>query len=87
MPIAVWRGVRVVSVASYLFLVVALLDWPTTGLTVFFGLVVPLLPVLFFVAPGNVAQHLSAGRDEPDAESPRLQPGLTPPGWLRSAAI
>ena len=82
-PLAVWRGVRVVSLASYLLLIVALIVWPTTGLTVFFGLVVPLLPVVFFVAPGiwrNICPLSSAN------QSPRVLGftlGRTAPRWVR----
>ena len=82
-PIGVWRGVRVVSVASYLLLIVALLVWPTTGLTVFFGLVVPLLPVLFWVAPGiwrNVCPLSSANQS---ARVFGFTLGRTAPRWVR----
>lgn len=82
-PIGVWRGVRVVSVASYLLLIVALLFWPTTGLTVFFGLVVPLLPVLFWVAPGiwrNVCPLSSANQS---ARVFGFTLGRTAPRWVR----
>ena len=51
-PLGVWRAVRVVSVLAYVALVVALFVRPAGGLFVFFGVVVPLLPLLFFVAPG-----------------------------------
>ncbi len=51
-PLAVWRAVRVVSVLAYVALVVALFVRPAGGLFVFFGVIVPLLPLLFFVAPG-----------------------------------
>ncbi len=82
-PIAVWRGVRVLSVASYLFLIVALLVWPTTGLTVFFGLVVPILPVLFWVAPGiwrNICPLSSANQS---ARVFGFTLGRTAPRWVR----
>jgi nitrite reductase (NADH) large subunit len=51
-PPGVWRAVRVVSVLAYVALVVALVVRPAGGLFVFFGVIVPLLPILFFVAPG-----------------------------------
>src|SRR4051812_15973743 len=51
-PLGVWRAVRVVSVLAYVALVVALVVRPEGGLFVFFGVIVPLLPILFFVAPG-----------------------------------
>ena len=82
-PTTVWRGVRVLSVASYLLLVVALLAWPATGLKVFFGLVVPLLPVLFFVAPGvwrNICPLSSANQS---ARVLGFTMGRTAPRWIR----
>jgi nitrite reductase (NADH) large subunit len=51
-PLRVWRAVRVASVASALALFVLLFVWPRVGLFVFWGLAVPLLPLLWFVAPG-----------------------------------
>ena len=51
-PIAAWHAVRAVSVGAYVALCVALFVRPAGGLFAFFKVVVPLLPILFFVAPG-----------------------------------
>src|SRR3954454_11050887 len=51
-PLRVWQAVRIVSVLAYLALCVALFVRPAGGLFVFFGVIVPLLPITFFVAPG-----------------------------------
>ena len=51
-PIRVWHVVRVVSVCAYIALCVALFVRPAGGLFWFFKVVVPLLPITFFVAPG-----------------------------------
>jgi NADPH-dependent 2,4-dienoyl-CoA reductase/sulfur reductase-like enzyme/ferredoxin len=51
-PLRVWRAVRVASVASALTLFVLLFAWPRVGLFIFWGLAIPLLPLLWFVAPG-----------------------------------
>ncbi len=51
-PRRVWDALRVLSVAAALALCVLLLVSPRAGLFIFWGLVIPLLPLLFFVAPG-----------------------------------
>lgn len=51
-PLRVWHAVRVLSVAAALALVVVLVTAPRAGLFVFWGLLVPLLPLVFFLAPG-----------------------------------
>ena len=51
-PIRVWHVVRVVSVCAYISLCIALFVRPAGGLFWFFKVVVPLLPITFFVAPG-----------------------------------
>lgn len=51
-PLWVWRAVRAVSVAVYLTVTVLLFVRPATGLFVMFEVIVPLLPIVFFMAPG-----------------------------------
>jgi len=83
-PVPVWHGVRAVSVASFLALCVTLFLHPAAGLFVFWKLVVPVLPLLFFVAPGlwrNLCPLAAAN------QTPRLfkfTRALTPPDWLRT---
>ena len=82
-PIRVWRAVRVVSVASYLTLAGVLLVWPDTGLRIFFGIVIPLLPALFFLAPGvwrNICPLSSANQS---ARVLGFSLGRTAPTWMR----
>ncbi len=82
-PVRVWRVVRVGSVVSYLTLSAVLVVWPQTGLRIFFGVVVPLLPVLFFVAPGiwrNICPLSSANQS---ARVLGFTLGRTPPRWLQ----
>jgi nitrite reductase (NADH) large subunit len=82
-PIQVWRAVRVVSVASYLTLAGVLLVWPDTGLRIFFGIVIPLLPALFFLAPGvwrNICPLSSANQS---ARVLGFSLGRTAPTWMR----
>jgi nitrite reductase (NADH) large subunit len=51
-PRRVWDALRVLSVVAALALCVSLLVSARVGLFIFWGLVIPLLPLLFFVAPG-----------------------------------
>ncbi|GAA3827199.1 FAD-dependent oxidoreductase [Nocardioides panacisoli] len=80
-PVRAWRVVRVGSVAAYLALVVTLVVRPTTGLALFFGVVVPVLPILFFVAPGvwrNICPLSSANQS---ARVLGFTLGRTAPRW------
>ena len=52
MPLRLWQAIRLGSVLGYFALVVTLFVRPQTGLFVFFGIIVPLLPGLFLIAPG-----------------------------------
>lgn len=82
-PIAVWHAVRIGSVLAYVALCVALFVAPVGGLFVFFGVIVPLLPILFFVAPGlwrNICP-LAASNQAPRVLG--FTRALTPPEWLR----
>jgi NADPH-dependent 2,4-dienoyl-CoA reductase/sulfur reductase-like enzyme/ferredoxin len=82
MPRRLWHGVRAVSVIAYLALCVALFVRPAGGLFWFFRVIVPLLPILFFVAPGlwrNICPLAASN------QTPRLfgfTRGLTAPHFL-----
>ncbi|MFE6859269.1 FAD-dependent oxidoreductase [Nocardia sp. NPDC057668] len=52
LPLRAWQVARAISVTAYLALVLTLFLDPTTGLLLFFGVLVPLLPGLFLLAPG-----------------------------------
>ena len=83
-PVAVWHAVRVVSVCAYIGLCIGLFVRPAGGLFWFFKVVVPLLPITFFVAPGlwrNVCP-LAASNQAPRVLG--FTRGFTPPHWLRS---
>jgi nitrite reductase (NADH) large subunit len=82
-PLGVWHAVRVGSVLLYLALCVSLFVAPTVGLLWFFGVIVPLLPILFFVAPGlwrNICP-LAASNQAPRVLG--LTRAGTVPEWLR----
>ncbi len=86
-PLGVWRAVRVVSVLAYVALVVALFVRPAGGLFAFFDVIVPLLPILFFVAPGlwrNICPLAAVN------QAPRVlgfTRGSTIPSWWQRRAF
>jgi NADPH-dependent 2,4-dienoyl-CoA reductase/sulfur reductase-like enzyme/ferredoxin len=51
-PRRLWDALRVASVAAALTLCVSLFFAPRVGIFIFWGLMLPLLPLLFFIAPG-----------------------------------
>jgi nitrite reductase (NADH) large subunit len=51
-PSFVWHAARIISVTAYVALVVTMFVRPAVGLFAFFHILVPLLPVIFLVAPG-----------------------------------
>lgn len=83
LPQWVWHVARVISVGITLGICVLLFLDPPTGLFIFWRVVIPLLPILFFVAPGlwrNVCPLAASN------QTPRLlgfTRGLTLPKWLR----
>jgi nitrite reductase (NADH) large subunit len=83
LPIRAWHGIRILSVLAYVALVIGLFLRPAGALFAFFKVIVPLLPILFFVAPGlwrNICPLAAAN------QTPRVlgfTRGFTPPRWLR----
>jgi nitrite reductase (NADH) large subunit len=79
-PQAVWHVSRAVSVLGALGLSALLIAESAAGLKIWWSVIVPLLPLLWFVAPGlwrNVCPLAAAN------QAPRLfdfTRGLTPPG-------
>ena len=51
-PYWVWDVTRMLSVAAVLFVIWLLVDSPKDGLKLWWGLLVPCLPLLWFVVPG-----------------------------------
>lgn len=81
-PLIVWHVIRAGTVVAYLAVVVALFVRPAGGLFVFFGVIVPLWPVLFFVAPGvwrNICP-LAASNQLPRVAG--FSRAGSAPGWL-----
>src|SRR4051812_5567845 len=82
-PLAVWQALRVLTVSGALGLCIVLFFYPQFGLLLWWGLLVPSLPLIWFVAPGlwrNVCPLAASN------QVPRLfgfSRGLTLPGWLK----
>ncbi|WP_067699819.1 FAD-dependent oxidoreductase [Nocardia jejuensis] len=82
-PLRVWQGVRFASITAYLVVIVTLFVRPAAGLFVFFGLIVPVLPGLFLIAPGlwRNTCPLAAANQLPRLF--RFSRAGTPPRWLQ----
>jgi nitrite reductase (NADH) large subunit len=52
LPIPLWQRLRVLSVLCALSVIALLAVYPRLGLFLFWGLLVPVLPLVFFLAPG-----------------------------------
>jgi nitrite reductase (NADH) large subunit len=85
-PHAVWRAARIASVAFLLGVCALLVADPDAGLDLWWELLVPLLPLVWFVAPGlwrNVCP-LAATNQIPRVLG--FTRGLTAPAWFRTYA-
>jgi nitrite reductase (NADH) large subunit len=86
-PIRAWHAIRILSVLAYLALCVALWFRPAGGQFWFFKVIVPLLPITFFAAPGlwrNICPLAAAN------QAPRVlgfTRAFTPPEWLRRYGV
>ncbi|MCB0111006.1 MAG: FAD-dependent oxidoreductase, partial [Caldilineaceae bacterium] len=52
LPLTLWYGIRFLSVSFAISIAIVLFVRPAVGLTLFWRILIPLLPLLFFVAPG-----------------------------------
>jgi nitrite reductase (NADH) large subunit len=82
-PVSAWRAARAVSVAAYVALITGLFVSPAGALFAFFKVIVPVLPLVFFVAPGlwrNICPLAAVN------QAPRVfgfTRAFTPPIWIR----
>ncbi|MFE3189703.1 FAD-dependent oxidoreductase [Nocardia sp. NPDC059240] len=83
-PDRLWRYVRIASVAIYIGDIVAMFLAPALGLFVFFGIVVPVLPALFLLAPGAWRNACPLAAVNQLARVRGFGRGKPPPAWLRS---
>ena len=82
-PVAAWRAIQMVSVAVAVAIIVTLFVAPDMGLTIFWKLLVPLLPLVFLTAPGvwrNVCPLAALNQTPRRAGFTRE---FTAPIWLR----
>ena len=79
-----WHAVRFVSIAAFIAVIVVTVVRPADGLTFFWGIVIPVLPAVFLIAPGawrNVCPLAGAN------QAPRylgVTKQIAPPAWLRN---
>lgn len=82
-PLPVWHAVRIISVGFALGLCITLIIRPALGLFLFWGVLIPFVPLLFFLAPGlwrNICPMAALN------QTPRLfefNRELTVPSWFR----
>jgi nitrite reductase (NADH) large subunit len=83
LPTAIWHALRILSVGVAVGLCVVLFTRPEAGLFFFWRLLIPLVPLLFFVAPGlwrNICPMAALN------QTPRLfqfTRALTLPNWMK----
>ena len=83
LPVAGWWVVRATVFAATLTVVALLFFIPHTGLRIFWGIVIPLLPIFFFLAPGvwrNICP-LASSNQLPRALG--FTRAMTPPDWFK----
>lgn len=87
LPAGAWVGPQVIAVATVAGLCVLLVARPATGLQLLWGLAVPLLPLLWVVAPGvwrNSCPLAATNQLPRRAGFGRAKP---PPAWLRNGGF
>lgn len=83
LPARFWYAMRIVSIGTALGLAVVLFVRPEVGLFFFWRVMIPMVPLLFFVAPAfwrNICPMAALN------QTPRLfgfTKGLTPPQWMQ----
>jgi nitrite reductase (NADH) large subunit len=83
LPVGAWQAIRVVTLLGAVALAMALIVVPDDGLFVLWRLIIPVLPLLWLVAPGlwrNVCP-LSASNQTPRVLG--LSKALPAPAWLK----
>ena len=82
-PQPVWRAVRITSVTVALIVAVTLIVEPDTGLKIFWQIIIPALPLLFFVAPGLWRNSCPLAASNQTPRTLEFTRGLTAPDWFR----
>ena len=82
-PVPAWHVTRLISVGITLGICLVLLVRPEVGLTLFWSLIIPMVPLLFFIAPGlwrNICPLAAFN------QTPRIfqfTKALTAPKWFK----
>ncbi len=85
-PQVIWTAARITSIGTGYGIIITAFIRPAVALFIFWRMIVPLLPVLFFLAPGvwrNICPMAALN------QTPRLfrfTRALNPPDWLRNNA-
>lgn len=87
-PLRAWRVARLLTLATGLGLCAVLFVAPTTGLKLFWGLLVPLLPIVWLVLPGLWRNLCPLATSNQVPRVLRITRGATaPPALARSAYV
>jgi nitrite reductase (NADH) large subunit len=83
LPIPVWHGLRLVSVGVAFGLCMVLFVRPVLGLWLFWQVVIPFLPLLFFIAPGLWRNLCPLAAMNQTPRLFQLSRSLTLPRWVQ----
>jgi nitrite reductase (NADH) large subunit len=86
LPLWAWHAGRVLSVCSAIGLCILLLVRPAQGLELWWKLAIPLLPLLWLLAPGLWRNLCPLAASNQTPRLARFTRGLTVPGWYREYA-
>lgn len=81
-PLAVWHAIRFVAVAALAAMVVAAVLVPTDALTIFWGILVPILPLVFLVVPGSWRNVCPLAALNQASRNLGVSRAATAPPWL-----
>jgi NADPH-dependent 2,4-dienoyl-CoA reductase/sulfur reductase-like enzyme len=82
-PTLLWHALRIVSVLTALTVTILLFILPSLGLFIFWGIFIPLVPLLFFVAPGFWRNTCPMAALNQLPRLFRFSRNLTLPYWLQ----
>ena len=83
LPVSVWNGMRLVSVGLAIGIIMTLFVRPELGLFIVWRVIIPFVPLLFFIAPGvwrNICPLAAANQTPRVFEFTRA---VTAPAWLK----
>ena len=81
-PLWVWRALRVAAVGVFLAIAMASIVAPDDTLILFWGVLVPVLPLVFLVAPGSWRNVCPLAALNQGSRNLGISRAATPPGWF-----